>query len=122
MNKPILTLLSLAALAGLVGVSIWATGLIGIGDAIRDLVANPGAGTHPWFIATLFDAYFGFLWFYAWIAYRETGWVARLVWLPLVLLLGNIAMAAYMLILLWKLPAGATASDVLLRPADATRA
>ena len=122
MTKPILMLMSLAALAALIGVSIWATGLIGIGDAIRDLVANPGVGTHPWFVATLFDAYFGFLWFYAWIAYRETGWLARLVWLLLVLLLGNMAMAAYMLILLWKLPAGATARDVLLRPADAAGA
>ena len=32
---------------------------------------------HPWFIATLFDCYFGFLTFYAWVFYKETGWFAR---------------------------------------------
>ena len=55
---------------------------------------------HPWFVATLFDTYFAFLTFYVWLAYKETGLVRRLVWLIAILLLGNIAMAAY---LLWKL-------------------
>ena len=32
---------------------------------------------HPWFIATLFDCYFGFLTFYAWVFYKEPGWPAR---------------------------------------------
>lgn len=118
MTRTILTLLSLAALTALIAVSVWATGLISIVPAIEELLQRPQAGTNPWFVATLVDAYFGFLWFYAWIFYRETGWTARIVWLPLVLLLGNMAMAAYMLILLWKLPPGATARDVLLRPAD----
>jgi hypothetical protein len=110
-------LLSLAALLSLVGVSIWATGQIGIGDAIRALVGQPTAGTHPWFIATLFDAYFGFLWFWAWIAYKETSNAARALWLVLVLGLGNIAMAAYMLLQLHRLPADATPAQLLLRRA-----
>lgn len=112
-----LTLLSLAALAGLVGVSIWATAQVGIVTAIRDLAAAPAAGTHPWFVATLFDAYFGFLWFWAWIAYKETSHAARAAWLVLVLGLGNIAMAAYMLLQLRQLPPGAGAAQLLLRRA-----
>jgi hypothetical protein len=32
----------------------------------------------PWFIATLFDCYFGFLTFYAWLFYKETGWFSRI--------------------------------------------
>ena len=112
-----LLLLSFAALAGLIGVSVWATSRIGIGPAVQDLLARPGAGINPWFVATLFDAYFGFLWFWAWIAYKESSNVARGVWLLLVLSMGNMAMAAYMLIQLRKLPPGATAAQLLLRPA-----
>lgn len=112
-----LLLLSLAALVSLVGVSIWATSKVGIGEAIRELLATPAAGTHPWFIATLFDAYFGFLWFWAWIAYRETSNGIRALWLVLVLGLGNIAMAAYMLLQLRRLPAGGTVGQLLLRRA-----
>jgi hypothetical protein len=70
---------------------------------------------HPWFIATLFDTYFGFLTFYLWLAYRERAPLARIAWLIAILLLGNIAMSAYMLQLLWRLPANAGMAQVLLR-------
>lgn len=70
---------------------------------------------HPWFIATLFDTYFAFLTFWAWLAYKETSNVARTLWLVAILLLGNIAMASYMLIVLFRLPASATMERVLLR-------
>ncbi len=70
---------------------------------------------HPWFIATLFDCYFGFLTFYVWLAYKETGWFARLAWLVAILLLGNIVMSGYMLLMLFRLPANATVEHVLLR-------
>ena len=113
--KARMTLLAVAALAGLIGVSVWATSHVGIVTAIEALVAQPAAGTHPWFVATLADAYFGFLWFWAWIAYKETSNVARAAWLVLVLGLGNIAMAAYMLIQLRRLPAGAPPERLLLR-------
>lgn len=112
-----LFLLSFAALATLIGVSAWATVHVGIGDAIRALLAQPAAGTHPWFVATLADAYFGFLWFWAWIACKETSNVARAAWLVGVLALGNIAMAAYMLLQLRRLPPGAGADQLLLRRA-----
>lgn len=71
--------------------------------------------THPWFIATLMDCYFGFLTFYLWLAYKETGWFARIFWLIAILLLGNIAMSLYMLLVLFRLPASATVEHVLLR-------
>ena len=110
-----LLLLSLAALASLVGVSVWATSEIGIVTAIEALLAEPAAGTHPWFVATLADAYFGFLWFWAWIAYKATSNLARAAWLVLVLGLGNIAMAGYMLLQLRRLPPGAPVERLLLR-------
>ncbi len=71
--------------------------------------------THPWFIATLFDTYFAFLTFYAWLAYKETTVLARVGWLLGILLLGNIAMATYMLIQLFRLPLTAKMEDLILR-------
>lgn len=113
--KTRLLALSLAALFGLIGVSVWATGHVSIVPAIRDLLAYPSAGFNPWFVATLFDAYFGFLWFWAWIAYKENHAPKSAAWLVAVLLTGNMAMAVYMLIQLQRLPANATAKDLLLR-------
>ncbi|KAF0179259.1 MAG: hypothetical protein FD161_1358 [Limisphaerales bacterium] len=71
--------------------------------------------THPWFIATLFDTYLAFLTFYVWLAYKETSNLARVAWLVAILLLGNIAMAIYLLRELFRLPASATMEDLLLR-------
>ena len=71
--------------------------------------------THPWFIATLFDTYWGFLTFYCWVFYKEAGGVARTLWLVTILLLGNIAMALYMLIQLFRVPTDASIAEVLLR-------
>jgi hypothetical protein len=73
--------------------------------------------THPWFIATLFDTYWGFLTFYCWVAYKERAWIAKVAWLIAILLLGNIAMSIYMLIQLFRVPTKARIEDVLLRRA-----
>ena len=69
----------------------------------------------PWGIATLFDTYFAFLTFYAWVYYKETKFMARGLWLILILALGNIAMAAYLLWQLAKLDSHFMAQDLLLR-------
>lgn len=106
---------ALVALFALIAVSVWATGHQSVMLAINDLIANPAAGNNPWMVATLFDAYFGFLWFWLWVAYKQTSWISRLIWLVLILLLGNMAMAAYVLIQLWRLPQGADIEQLLLR-------
>ena len=90
-------------------VTTWASSIVALWETPR------AVATHPWFIATLFDTYFGFLTFYCWVAYRETSNLARIVWLIAILLLGNIAMAAYMLRQLFKLPADANIESLLLR-------
>jgi hypothetical protein len=69
----------------------------------------------PWFIATLYDTYFAFFVFYWWVCYRESSWLSRILWFLLVMGLGNVAMAAYMVILLFRLPSNASAKDVLLK-------
>lgn len=68
-----------------------------------------------WFRATLCDAYFGFLTFYVWVAYKERSAWGRTFWFALIVFLGNIAMAVYMLIQLVRLPRGAPLSALLLR-------
>ncbi|MCH2177292.1 MAG: DUF1475 domain-containing protein [Mariniblastus sp.] len=69
-----------------------------------------------WFRATLADAYFGFITFFVWVAYRETSWLPRLLWLVAILLLGNIAMAIYMLIRLIRCNPEWPVYSLLLRP------
>lgn len=51
----------------------------------------------PWGRATIFDAYFGFLTFFAWVAFKETRWSMKICWFLLIMVLGNIAMSAYLI-------------------------
>ncbi|MEB3287437.1 MAG: DUF1475 family protein [Vampirovibrionales bacterium] len=70
----------------------------------------------PWFIATLFDTYFAFIAIYLFMAYRSPSWISRLLWFVMVMGLGNIGIALYFLILIYKLPPNATMKEFLLRP------
>jgi ABC-type Fe3+-siderophore transport system permease subunit len=112
-----LTLFSLLVLFALIGVSVWASAHISIVPAIQDVMLRAGEGNTPWLVATLVDAYCGFLWFWLWVAYKEPTWATRLAWLVAILLLGNMAMAAYMLLQLYRLPPQARIEDLLLRRA-----
>ena len=58
-----------------------------------------------WFRATLLDAYFGFLTFYLWVAYKEVYWFSRIAWFVGIMSLGNFAMSAYMIWQLARMPA-----------------
>lgn len=98
-----LVLLAMLAVTG------WASSQVALWQIPQDVLG------HPWFIATLFDAYFGFLTFWLWVAYLQPTWISRLAWLVAILLLGNIAMALYVLIRLFRLPRNATWEQLLLR-------
>lgn len=74
----------------------------------------------PWFKATLADAYFGFLAVFLWIAYKERTRGLRILWFVLLMALGNIAIAIYVLIQLFRLPSSASMEDLLLRPTTRT--
>jgi hypothetical protein len=69
--------------------------------------------THPWFIATMADAYCGFITFFAWVCYKQTSWMARGAWFLAIMLLGNIAMSSYCLSELYRGPRGGRLADVL---------
>lgn len=74
-----------------------------------------GYAANPWAIATLWDAYCGFLVFYAWVLYKERGLGPRLLWFVLIMGLGNIATALYVLIQLFQLRPGQSPESLLLR-------
>ncbi len=58
---------------------------------------------NPWAWATLYDAYFGFLTFFCWVAWRERSVGIRILWFVLIMALGNIAMSLYVLLQLFQL-------------------
>lgn len=76
------------------------------------LKVGPELLNDRWFHATLADAYFGFITFYVWVAYKEKKLAAKLIWF---MLLGNIAMSIYVLSQLSKLKSGAPIHHVLFR-------
>jgi len=100
---------AMVVLLSMLCVTSWASHFVALWKMPREVA------THPWFIATLFDTYFAFLAFWAWVAYKETSRLARGLWLLAILLLGNIAMSIYVLRELFRVPADARFEDVLLR-------
>jgi drug/metabolite transporter (DMT)-like permease len=58
----------------------------------------PEVSQNPWFLATLADAYCGFVLFYAWLVCRERQWGPRIGWLIAILSLGNVATAGYLIV------------------------
>jgi hypothetical protein len=68
-----------------------------------------------WTIATLMDAYFGFLTFYVWVLFKEQRWLTRIAWFAAIMLLGNMAMSAYVLLQLARLRPDQDPSAILTR-------
>jgi len=66
-----------------------------------------------WTLATLMDAYCGFLTFCVWVFYKEARWLPRIGWFVAIMLLGNMAMSAYVLLQLKRLPRGQGPSAIL---------
>lgn len=107
--KILLKLLFSVIFLAMTAVTIHASLQVSLWSAWDSFAAN------PWAVATLYDAYFGFLTFYAWVAYKERTWLSRLSWLVLIMCLGNIAMSVYVLIQLFRLKPDQPAEAVLLR-------
>jgi hypothetical protein len=116
--RPVLTLLFGGILAAMLAVTTTASLRQPLWEW-TGLVAEPDKW---WTWATLFDAYCGFLTFYAWVFYKERGWGRRIAWFAAIMLLGNLAMATYVLLQLSKLRDDEPLERVLLRaPANARR-
>lgn len=103
-----LRILFSVVLVSMLGVTTWASLHQALGDFARSATIRD-----PWVIATLFDAYWAFLAFYVWVAWKERSPAARVLWFPGIILLGNIAIAAYMLAELFSVSAKDPAREAL---------
>ena len=83
----------------MVGVTLWSASK----SNLMDPAVRAAFNAQPWAIATLFDAYCGFITFFVWVAYRERGAGVKILWLILILTLGNIAMSFYVLLQLFRM-------------------
>jgi hypothetical protein len=101
--------LFLVVIASMLAVTTWASLHTPIFSIPRDVF------THPWFIATLFDAYWAFIAFYVWVAWKEQSAAARIGWFVAIVALGNVAMAVYMLRELFGVPANGPLDPVFTR-------
>ena len=101
--------LFIVVIASMLAVTTWASLHTPIFSIPRDVF------THPWFIATLFDAYWAFIAFYVWVAWKEQSTAARIGWFVAIIALGNIAMAVYMLRELFAVPADGPLDPVFTR-------
>lgn len=84
-------ILAFAILLLMLGVILWASMQQAIWSIPPDVIRN------RWFVATLADAYAGFLIFFAWICSREDNWNTRIGWFLALSLLGNVASAIYLI-------------------------
>ena len=100
---------AIAVFLAMVAVTTWASLDANVLVGFQRLLAD------RWGVATLFDAYFGFLWFWLWIAYKENSPWRSLLWLLLLFALGNLAMAAYVMVQLARLKPGEGIETLLLR-------
>ena len=114
MTRTILTVVFASILIAMLAVTTYASLDRGILQVGSDLLGD------RWFQATLADAYFGFLTFYAWVYYKERHTVLRVIWFVLIMTLGNIAMSIYVLIQLSKWDAASGVDGILLRRAVET--
>jgi len=111
MNKNTLRLLFGFIFLSLLAYTSWASTLQPVWEW-QGLVTPPD---NAWTIATLIDAYYGFVTFYVWVFYKEPRALPRLGWFVAIMLAGNMAMSAYVLLQLAKLRADEPAEAILLR-------
>jgi len=79
--------------------------------------AWPSYSANQWAVATLWDAYFGFLTFYLWVVYKERNIWTRILWFVLIMGLGNIAVSLYVSLQLMRLRADDPVESVLWKRA-----
>jgi hypothetical protein len=109
MDKTLLRLLFGFILLSLLAFTTWAS----LQQSLLDWQGLVRPPDHWWTIATLIDAYYGFITFYVWVFYKERRALPRIGWFVAIMLLGNMAMAAYVLRELARLKPGEPAAAIL---------
>lgn len=111
-TRSLLTALFFVSGCAMLAMTIWASLDRAVWNAGGELLSD------RWFLATLLDAYLGFLTFYVWVAYKETTYVGRSVWFLLIMSLGNMAIAGYVLWQLCRWNPAEGVAGLLLRRGD----
>ncbi len=93
MTRRLLILLFTLILLSMLCVTGWASWV----QPVWQWTGLKQAPNHAWTIATLFDAYFGFITFYMWVLFKERAGLSRALWFIAIMALGNMAMAIYVL-------------------------
>ena len=109
MSRSLLVALCCAVLLAMIAITTYASLDRSILNLGRQLLSD------AWFLATLCDAYCGFLLFYSWVAYKERSTMGRVVWFILIMGLGNMATATYLLREIWRMKPGDAVTGLLLR-------
>ena len=86
---------------------------------VRSVFDNRALMADVWFRATLVDAYLGFVTFYVGVAWKERTVLKCAGWFILIMTLGNMAMAAYVLLQLRALRPDDTVEALLTKRATA---
>jgi Protein of unknown function (DUF1475) len=107
--KIFLTVLCCFVLAAMLYVTVSASLYQDVISATRQLWPD------PWFRATLADAYFGFLFFWLWVVWREQSLATSILWFFLIMTLGNFAMAGYLLLQLRHIRRGENLDRLFFR-------
>ena len=94
----------------------WGTLRASLAQALFDI--PPDVYLNPWFQVTLLDAYFAFLTFFVWVAWKEKRTAARVLWAVAIALWGNFAMAAYLLRELFRIGDDGELSEVFATQRD----
>jgi hypothetical protein len=108
-DRTVLKLLFGFIFLSLLSYTTWASFQQSLGDW-QGLTQRPD---NWWTIATLIDAYYAFLTFYVWVFYKERRALPRIGWFVAIMLLGNMAMAGYVLLQLSRLREGEPAAAIL---------
>ena len=93
-----LRFLFIAIFAAMLWVTTWAS----LGQPLGEFIAGPVIRDR-WVVATLFDAYFAFIAFFVWVAWKETTVALRVLWFIAIILWGNLAMSLYLLVELFRI-------------------
>jgi len=96
------------------GVMTWGTVQASLDRGVMQALAE--LGPDPWFKVTLYDTYFAFFSIWLWMAWKEDRWLWRFFWLAAVMILGNFAIASYVLMQLFRLRPGQPVGAILKRP------
>jgi hypothetical protein len=111
----VITKVSLKVLfSGILAAMILCTGWASLHQGVQDWSGLTTGPDRYWTIATLLDAYCGFLTFYVWVLFKEPRWMPRIAWFVAIMLLGNMAMSAYVLYQLVRLRPEQRAADILV--------